>query len=61
MTSDEGQFFHKASIVDGSACGIYIFSDLDQRIEVHFNYLDVPCKDGGLVSVSRTYYFFFFK
>lgn len=54
MTSDEGQFFHKASLADGTACGIYIFSEPDQRIEVHFNYLDVPCENGGLVSVSFT-------
>lgn len=51
MTSEEGQFFHKATLADGTACGIYIFSELDQRIEVNFNYLDVPCENGGLVSV----------
>ncbi|XP_008201043.1 corticotropin-releasing factor-binding protein isoform X2 [Tribolium castaneum] len=50
MTSEEGDFYHKSSIADGTACGAYIFSDPDQTIEVHFNYLDVPCENGGLVS-----------
>lgn len=51
MTSDEGEFYHKATIADGSVCGIYMYSDPDQRIEVRFNYLDVPCENGGLVAV----------
>lgn len=51
MTSDEGDFYHKATSVDGTACGVYIVSEPDQRIEIHFNYLDVPCENGGLVSV----------
>lgn len=51
MTSDEGDFYHKATGSDGTACGVYIFSEPDQKIEVHFNYIDVPCKNGGLVSV----------
>lgn len=51
MTSDEGEFYHKATIADGSVCGIYMYSDSDQRIEVRFNYLDVPCENGGLVAV----------
>lgn len=51
MSADEGDFYHKASIADGSACGVYMFSEPDQKIEVQFNYLDVPCDNGGLVSV----------
>lgn len=53
MTSDEGEFFHKATSSDATACGVYIFSEPDQKIEVHFNYLDVPCEHGGLVSVRE--------
>lgn len=52
MTSDEGDFYHKSILADGTACGAYIFSEPDQTIEVHFNYVDVPCDNGGLVSVS---------
>lgn len=51
MTSEEGEFYHKALSVDGQACGIYIFGEPDQNIEIRFNYLDVPCENGGLVSV----------
>lgn len=51
MTSDEGDFYHKSVLADGTACGAYIFSEPDETIEVHFNYLDVPCENGGLVSV----------
>jgi hypothetical protein len=50
MTSDEGDFYHKSVLADGTACGAYIFSEPDETIEVHFNYLDVPCENGGLVS-----------
>ncbi|XP_023310441.1 corticotropin-releasing factor-binding protein isoform X2 [Anoplophora glabripennis] len=51
MTSEEGDFYHKATIVDGNACGAYIFGEPDQIIEIRFNYLDVPCENGGLVAV----------
>ncbi|XP_017770809.1 PREDICTED: corticotropin-releasing factor-binding protein isoform X2 [Nicrophorus vespilloides] len=50
MASDEGRYYHKANQVDGTACGIYLFADPDQKIEVHFNNLDVSCDNGGLVS-----------
>lgn len=49
-TSDDGQFFHKATIIDGKACGVFLFTEPDQLIELHFNYIDVPCENGGLVS-----------
>ncbi|KAL3280241.1 hypothetical protein HHI36_017736, partial [Cryptolaemus montrouzieri] len=49
MTSEEGEFYHKASTVDGSVCGIYIVGEPNQRVEVRFNYFDVPCANGGLV------------
>lgn len=54
MTSDEGDFFHKATVVDGQDCGIYIFTEPDEKVEIHFNYLDVPCENGGLVAVSKS-------
>ncbi|KAG5872941.1 hypothetical protein JTB14_027431 [Gonioctena quinquepunctata] len=51
MTSEEGEYYHKAGAVDGQACGAYIFSEPDQLIEIHLNYLNVPCEKGGLISV----------
>lgn len=53
MTSEEGDYYHKALSVDGQACGVYIFGEPDQNIEIRFNYLDVPCENGGLVSVRQ--------
>ncbi|KAK9882193.1 hypothetical protein WA026_019705 [Henosepilachna vigintioctopunctata] len=50
MTSEEGEFYHKATTVDGSACGIYIVAEPNQKVEVRFNYFDVPCSNGGLVA-----------
>lgn len=54
MTSEEGEFYHKAkSHPDGTACGIYLFAEADQNIEIRFNYLDVTCENGGLVVVCN--------
>ncbi|GFG36032.1 hypothetical protein Cfor_01375, partial [Coptotermes formosanus] len=51
VTSEEGQFFHKSTADDASTvCGVYILTDPDRRVEVHFDYLDVPCENRGLVS-----------
>jgi hypothetical protein len=53
VTSEEGQFFHKSTADDASTvCGVYILTDPDRRVEVHFDYLDVPCENRGLVSVG---------
>ena len=53
VTSEEGQFFFKSTADDASTlCGVYIITEPDQRVEVHFDYLDVPCEGSGLVSVS---------
>lgn len=50
MTSDEGEFFHKANVADGNVCGIYILAEPNQRVEIRFSYFDVPCSNGGLVA-----------
>ncbi|XP_065170123.1 corticotropin-releasing factor-binding protein [Atheta coriaria] len=51
MSSEEGQYYYKAhSQQEGNTCGVYFFTDPDKRIELHFNYLDVECDNGGLVS-----------
>jgi hypothetical protein len=53
VTSEEGQFFLKSTADDASTvCGVYFVTDPDRRVEVHFDYLDVPCEGSGLVSVS---------
>jgi hypothetical protein len=57
VTSEEGQFFLKAAGDTSMVCGVYIITDPDRRIEVHFEYLDVPCQNGGLVSVSGKFRF----
>lgn len=61
MASQEGEYYHKsppATLSSGAAmdgggktCGAYFVSDPDQVIEIRFNYLDIPCENGGLVSV----------
>ncbi|XP_018332405.1 corticotropin-releasing factor-binding protein [Agrilus planipennis] len=50
MTSEEGNFFYKSLNNEETVCGIYMFTEPDQRIEIHFNYFDVPCEIGGLVA-----------
>ncbi|XP_022825617.1 corticotropin-releasing factor-binding protein [Spodoptera litura] len=50
VTSEEGELFYKAPSDDPVVCGIYIIAEPDKRIEVIFNYLDVPCENGGLVA-----------
>ncbi|KAK7865767.1 hypothetical protein R5R35_002095 [Gryllus longicercus] len=50
VTSEEGEFFHKAADDEGAVCGVYFLTDPDRVIELHFDYLDVPCDKGGLVS-----------
>ncbi|KAI8424428.1 hypothetical protein MSG28_002922 [Choristoneura fumiferana] len=50
VTSDEGELFFKSSSDVPVVCGIYMIADPDKRIQVIFNYLDVPCDNGGLVA-----------
>ncbi|KAH9638444.1 hypothetical protein HF086_016769, partial [Spodoptera exigua] len=50
VTSEEGELFFKSPSNDPVVCGIYIIAEPDKRIEVIFNYLDVPCENGGLVA-----------
>uniref|UniRef100_A0A8D8V560 Corticotropin-releasing factor-binding protein n=1 Tax=Cacopsylla melanoneura TaxID=428564 RepID=A0A8D8V560_9HEMI len=50
VTSKEGHFFHKSRSPEATACGVYLLTDPDKLVEVYFDYLDVPCETGGLVS-----------
>ncbi|XP_022119848.1 corticotropin-releasing factor-binding protein [Pieris rapae] len=50
VTSEEGELFFKSPTDDPVVCGIYMIAEPDKRIQVTFNYLDVPCDNGGLVA-----------
>lgn len=50
VTSKEGHFFFKSRSTEPVACGVYLLTDPDKIVEVYFDYLDVPCETGGLVS-----------
>lgn len=53
VVSSEGHYFYKQTTDDDTVCGVYIFTEPDRTVEIHFNYVDVPCENGGLVSVRR--------
>ncbi|XP_050343483.1 corticotropin-releasing factor-binding protein [Nymphalis io] len=50
VTSEEGELFFKSPSDEPTVCGIYMIAEPDKRIQVIFNYLDVPCENGGLVA-----------
>ncbi|CAG9795278.1 unnamed protein product [Diatraea saccharalis] len=50
VTSEEGELFFKSPSDEPTVCGIYMIADPDKRIQVSFNYVDVPCENGGLVA-----------
>ncbi|XP_028178814.1 corticotropin-releasing factor-binding protein [Ostrinia nubilalis] len=50
VTSEEGELFFKSPSDEPTVCGIYMIADPDKRIQVTFNYVDVPCDNGGLVA-----------
>lgn len=52
MISEEGQYVVEPSEYTGDTCGIYIFSDPKEVIEITLEISDVPCETGGLVAVS---------
>lgn len=50
VTSEESELFFKSPSDEPSVCGIYMIADPDKRIQVTFNYIDVPCDNDGLVA-----------
>ncbi|XP_067000519.2 corticotropin-releasing factor-binding protein [Anabrus simplex] len=50
VASEEGVYFHEAVDNEGTVCGVYLLTDPERSIQVRFDWLDVPCEDGGLVS-----------
>lgn len=51
VTSEEGHFYYKATGDESTVCGVYLLTDPDKMVEIYFDYLDVPCQTGGLISV----------
>lgn len=51
VASEEGQYFFKGD-TGGEVCGLYLLTDPDRRVHLSIDYLDIPCSQGGLVSVS---------
>ncbi|KAF6206206.1 hypothetical protein GE061_017435 [Apolygus lucorum] len=50
MTSEEGHYFYKSAGDDATVCGIYFVTAPNMLVQVHFDYLDVPCATGGLIA-----------
>ena len=48
---DEGTYYYKSKS-SSDVCAVYLASDPDQRVEITFDYLNVDCDSGGIVSVS---------
>lgn len=55
VTSEPGHYFYKSAGEDPTVCGVYLMTDPDKIVQLQFDYLDVPCNTGGLVSVSNTF------
>lgn len=50
VTSEPGHYFFKSVGDDPTVCGVYLMTDPDKIIQLQFDYLDLPCNTGGLVS-----------
>ncbi|KAK9731876.1 Corticotropin-releasing factor binding protein (CRF-BP) [Popillia japonica] len=48
MTSDDGDFYHRTGFVNDT-CGVYIFTEPDEYIELHINFMDVSCEKEGRI------------
>lgn len=52
VVSEEGEYSVESSVIDGNACGVYIYADTKQTIEVTFDSFNIPCESASLVTVS---------
>jgi hypothetical protein len=52
VMSEEGNYYFKGD-TGGEVCGLYLLTDPDRRVHLTLNYADIPCAQGGLISVSR--------
>lgn len=51
MELQEGQY-HVISPGTQETCGFYVSSEPEKQIVISFDYVDVSCLDGGLISVG---------
>ncbi|XP_026674665.1 corticotropin-releasing factor-binding protein [Ceratina calcarata] len=51
VTSEPGTFVYTSKTDDDEVCGIYFLAGPDQKVEIEFRMLDVPCEHRGLISV----------
>jgi hypothetical protein len=54
VMSEEGNYYFKGD-TGGEVCGLYLLTDPDRRVHLTLNYADIPCAQGGLISVSRAH------
>lgn len=56
VTSEKGYYYYKAPRetykMENVACGVYLMANPDEIIEVHFDYVDMPCENNDIVSVN---------
>jgi hypothetical protein len=52
MSFEEGVYHFKSRGGGMQVCGIFFVADPDKVVNIHVEYLDVRCKDKGLISVS---------
>lgn len=60
VTSEKGHYYYKASresySMESVTCGVYLMANPDEVIQIHFDYIDMPCQNNDIVSVSRYIY-----
>lgn len=56
VTSEKGHYYYKASRenydLESGTCGVYLMANPDEIIQIHFDYIDMPCENNDVVSVS---------
>lgn len=55
VVSEEGEYSVESAALDGNVCGVYVYADAKQTIEVTFDSFNVPCETGSLVTVSYSF------
>ncbi|RZF47930.1 hypothetical protein LSTR_LSTR008734 [Laodelphax striatellus] len=51
VASEEGHYYYKTtSLEEPTTCGVFLLTDADKLVEIYFDYIDLPCEGGGLIS-----------
>ncbi|XP_065212220.1 corticotropin-releasing factor-binding protein [Planococcus citri] len=54
VTSEKGHYYYKATRemyeLENAACGVYMMANPDEVIQIHFDYIDMPCENNEIVS-----------